>query len=217
VFERFKSLWSGAPRSQAVSEHRWVVVDVETSGLDPSSADLLAIAAIALHLDWATKKMTIALGDSFEVEICPPRASEKANVLLHGIGQQRQLQGVAPATGLEQFSQFVGNSPLLAFHANFDKTILLRASKLGGVPGIANQWLDLAHLCRVVHQNASARSLDEWMDELGVVCADRHKAAADTLAEAQVMLLLWPHVLGKCSSFAQVQMLAEQRRWLGRE
>jgi DNA polymerase-3 subunit epsilon len=35
-----------------VDERRWVVLDVETSGLDPRRDQLLAIAAIALQVDW---------------------------------------------------------------------------------------------------------------------------------------------------------------------
>ena len=44
---------------------RWVVLDVESSGLNPTADRLLAIAAIAVRTDGGQPR--IALGDSFEV------------------------------------------------------------------------------------------------------------------------------------------------------
>ena len=54
-------------RSEPVNETRWVVLDVETSGLDIHRDRLLAIAAIAIRVDWASKTLRVDLGDSFEV------------------------------------------------------------------------------------------------------------------------------------------------------
>ena len=51
--------------SAAANASRWVVVDVETSGLDMRRDRLRAIAAIALHVD-AQAAPRSALGDSFE-------------------------------------------------------------------------------------------------------------------------------------------------------
>ena len=48
-----------------IDENRWVVLDVESSGLDPKRDRLLAIAAIALHTEG--QRARIVLGDSFEV------------------------------------------------------------------------------------------------------------------------------------------------------
>ena len=45
-----------------VDKTRWVVLDVETSGLDPIRDQLLAIAAIAVQVDWAGRALAVDLG-----------------------------------------------------------------------------------------------------------------------------------------------------------
>jgi len=38
-------------RAPNINQNRWVVLDVETSGLDPRQDRLLAIAAVCIHLN----------------------------------------------------------------------------------------------------------------------------------------------------------------------
>lgn len=81
-------------RPRAADGARAVVLDVETSGLDPEHDDLLAIAAVGVERRGGG--VVIRPGDSFEVVLgrdtgAPP---DKANILLHGIGAGRS----APAS-----------------------------------------------------------------------------------------------------------------------
>jgi DNA polymerase-3 subunit epsilon len=195
---------------------RWVVLDVETSGLDAARDRLLAIAAVALQVDWPRKRLAIATADSFEVVLRQQEASGRDNILLHGIGVQRQLQGVAPRDALQAFRDFAGAAPLLAFHARFDQTLIGRyaQSELGAA--LPNEWLDIEHLCAVLHPHQHARSLDEWLSRFGIACMARHEAAADTWAESELLLRIWPQVAAECHSWAQLQRLARHHRWLGR-
>ena len=81
-----------------------------------------------MHLDAAGVR--IALNDSFEVVLRQPTsqtAPHKANILLHGIGVAAQRDGVEPAEAIDAFVRFAGRSPLLAFHAAFDRTLIERA------------------------------------------------------------------------------------------
>ncbi len=199
-----------------VETPRWVVLDVESSGLDPSTDRLLAIAAIAVRTDGPRPR--IALGDSFEVVLRHDApVADKRNILLHGIGLGAQRRGVDPAPALTGFVHYIGASPLLAFHAPFDRAMLLRACDAAAVPRPANPWLDLEPLAAVLYPQAKARSLDEWMARLQIRCAVRHQAAADALATAELLLKLWPAALretGGSAGFAAVQKLAAQRKWL---
>ena len=201
-----------------VDDTRWVVLDVESSGLNPKSDRLLAIAAIAVVNDGPHAR--IMLGDSFEVVLQQPSAvADKANILLHGIGVGAQKNGMAQEAALLAFERFIGNSPLIAFHAAFDQTLILRAFEavLGRQPG--NPWLDLEPLAAVLMPKVRARSLDEWMTELQISCAVRHQAAADTLATAELLQKLWPAAVREMQGkvrFATASRLAAQRNWMPR-
>lgn len=193
---------------------RWVVVDVETSGLDMHRDRLLAMAAIGVRVDWAERRIDVQLADSFEVVLRQEQASSRDNILLHGIGVQSQLAGIEPVAALRAFADFVGSDPLLAFHSAFDQTLIGRHCREHLGRALPNPWVDIEHLCAVTHEQVQARSLDEWMAHFSIQCPRRHQAAADTLAECELLLRIWPVLSRQCSSWRDVQRLAAQRRWL---
>jgi DNA polymerase III subunit epsilon len=214
VLERIKHLL--APRCP-VDEQRWVVLDVESSGLDARHDRLLAVAAIAVHR--APPRGRIEMGDSFEVLLAQPESAarpDKANILLHGIGVGAQMAGISPDQALQSLADFVGASPLVAFHAAFDRTLIDRACQAALGRMLPNPWLDLEPLAAVLYPQVRARSLDEWMDAFGIRCAVRHQAAADTLATAELLLKLLPALEAQApqTGFAGARRLAAQRRWL---
>jgi DNA polymerase-3 subunit epsilon len=202
----------------AADDSRWVVLDVEASGLDAERDRLLAIAAVGVHIH--PRRPHIRLADSFEVVLGQPRDTplDKANILLHGIGVGAQSAGVAPSPALSAFRHFVARSPLVAFHAAFDRTLIERSLEATGLPHMANPWLDLEPLAAVLHPQVKARALDDWMAHFGIRCAQRHQAAADTLATAELLLQLWPTLLNQVRKpgIRAVRALAGSRRWLAR-
>jgi DNA polymerase-3 subunit epsilon len=206
--------WLG--RNRAIDETRWVVLDVETSGLDARRDRLLAIAAIAVKVDWAAKRLAVMPGDSFEVVIRQEQVSDVDNILLHGIGAQRQRDGVPAAQALEALRAYAGSSPLLAFHAAFDRALIERYARAELGREWSPPWLDIEHLCALTHEGAAARTLDEWMAYFGIRCAVRHQAAADTLAECEVLLRVWPRIAAECASWRDVAKLAARQRWIAR-
>jgi DNA polymerase III subunit epsilon len=211
------SAWWRRGAATAADDARWVLLDVESSGLDPTRDRLLAIAAIALTRQAGAPRL--ALGDSFEVLLRQPDAPvDKANILVHGIGVGAQRDGAEPAQALAAFERWVGRSPLLGFHVAFDEALIQRAMRATLGRALANPWIDLADVARVVRPDVTGRSLDEWMDALGVRCAVRHQAAADTLATAELLLKLWPQVLAQRQGddWRALSRLAAQRRWLPR-
>lgn len=202
---------------QPVDDDRWVVLDVEASGLDPTCDRLLAIAAVGVHRH--AGRMRIALADSFEVVLRQPRerrAPDKSNILLHGIGVGAQDDGVEPRAALAAFTRFIARSPLLGFHVGFDRMLIERgfAAQQQRWPG--NPWLDLEPLAAVLHPQVNAHALDEWMAHFHIRCAKRHQAAADALATAELLLHLWPQLKAqaRAADFRATQTLAAQRRWL---
>jgi DNA polymerase-3 subunit epsilon len=209
-----KAWWSAArPAPPPQGEVRWVMVDVETSGLDAHHDRLLAIAAVAMRVDTA-RRLEIVLADSFEVVLQQETVSDRDNILLHGIGQQRQREGMAPDQALSAFARFVGEAPLLAFHSAFDRTLIDRYGQRHLGQRLRNPWLDVADLCAVTHEAVRARSLDDWMAHFGIVCAARHQASADALATAELMLRLWPRLVAEGGGWSDLVRLAAQRRWL---
>jgi DNA polymerase-3 subunit epsilon len=202
-------------RRQAVDPQRWVVLDVESTGLDPNRDRLLAIAAVALRLGEGTPR--IAAGDSFEVLLRQAETRvDRANILLHGIGVGAQAAGTEPREALEGFERWVGAAPLLGFHVGFDEALIQRTMKAVLGRKLRNAWLDLAPIAEVLEPRTPCKSLDDWMAHFGIHCAQRHQAAADTWATAELLQKLWPRARAQVNrpDFAALEKIAAQRRWL---
>lgn len=210
----------GRARPGGGSAARWVVLDVESSGLDSRQDRLLAIAALGVHRQG--RSLALVPADSFEVVLrqeATAEAPDRANILLHGIGVGAQRAGQDRRAALAAFGAFVGDSPLVAFHAAFDRAMIERACGLEALALPGNPWLDLEPLAAVLMPQVAARSLDEWLDALGIACAARHEAAADTWATAELLQRLWPRLvqeLGEAPGYAATSKLAAMRRWLPR-
>lgn len=202
-------------RRRSVDARRWVVLDVESSGLDPKRDRLLAIAAVTLHVDGAAPG--IVPGDSFEVLLRQPDVVvDRANILLHGIGVGAQAAGTEPVEALAAFERWAGESPLLGFHVAFDEALIQRDMRAVLGRKLPNPWLDIAPIAEVLRPGTGCKSLDDWMALLDIRCAQRHQAAADTWATAELLQKLWPlaRSQAKVLDFAAFERIAAQRRWL---
>ncbi len=189
---------------------RMVVVDVETSGLDPRRDRLLSIGAIVV-IDGLVR-----LEQSFEVILQQNKASPEQNILIHGIGGSAQLDGCEPAAALIAFLMFVRKDPLLAYQADFDRIVIQRAtSSVLGIT-LSNLWLDLALLAPALDPpNAISETLDEWLSVYDIENYSRHDALADALSTAELFLALLgrAHAIRTC---ADLDRLQKDSRWLKR-
>ncbi len=168
--------WFSRRAATAADDGRWVVLDVESSGLDPKRDRLLAIAAVAVRRD-DDGAPRVALADSFEVVLRQPEvAVDKANILVHGIGVGAQRQGVEPAQALAAFEQWAGSAPLFGFHVAFDEALIQRAMRAALGRSLPNAWIDLADVAQVVRPDVPARSTSGWRPWASAArCATRRR------------------------------------------
>ncbi len=193
---------------------RWVVVDLETSGLMKQTDEVLSIGAVAL------RNGVIQLDDAFEITLKPKNLSTKENILVHGIGRRVQRNGLDPASACRDFLDYVGQSPLIAFHAAFDQGFLARAMKvyLGMTSNL--QWLDVAEIAKALHPEVNAKALDDWLEHFSIESDQRHNALNDAFVTAMLLqkIVGRSKELGKdakrFSDFRRLQSLASASRWL---
>ncbi|MDD5389511.1 MAG: 3'-5' exonuclease [Gallionellaceae bacterium] len=210
--------WQALPAPDLNDPHtasRYVVVDVETSGLNLVKDRLIAIGAVAVSAG------SIHLIDSMEIILQQDRISTRDNILIHGIGGTAQAEGVPPVEALLTFLEYLGKSPLVAFHVAFDKTMIDRALKTFLGLKVNHPWVDLAYLAPALYPDLarSHRSLDQWMGHFGISNYARHSALADALSTAELMLSLRDRMSAKhIENFKMMRDLEKAQRmvnWTG--
>jgi DNA polymerase-3 subunit epsilon len=204
--------WLGSYRA-AAPLGRWVVVDTETSGLDPGRDRLLAIGAVAVDDDG------ILLGDSFETVVRGAPSGDAANIVVHGIGHGTQATGTPARDALAAFREWAADAPRVGFHTDFDRAVLRVAFAGAGLPADDRPWLDLAPLAGALVPEAyryGGRSLDDWLAAFGIECTIRHNAASDALATAELLLRLRAIAAKQGThGFAALVKAARAQKWLG--
>lgn len=196
-------------RIRRIAALRWVVVDVETSGLDQRADALLAIGAVAV------RERRVIVADSFETVMRQQSASTRSNILVHGIGEQAQREGVEPREAIRAFLDYAGPAPLVGFHASFDRAFLARSARFHLGLTLNADWLDLAALAPALHPGVRARALDEWLDHFGLSVTQRHDASADAFATAALFLRLLAQQPPAARDFRSLQRLALAQRFAG--
>jgi DNA polymerase-3 subunit epsilon len=194
-----------------LADMRWVVVDVETGGLDATKDPLLSVGAVAIEVG------RIALGHSFEAGLRQAHSTDAANILIHGISGTEQRAGQAPHAALLDWLEFAQGAPRVAFHAAFDQTVLQREVRAQLGLSLKTPWFDAAVIAPLLFPAAArqCRHLDDWLAHFGIAVYARHGALADAYATAELWLVLLAAAQREHIATAhQLQMLARARRWL---
>jgi len=197
----------------SLASQRWLVVDVETTGLDLRHDRLLAIGAVLVE------GSSIRFDQSFEVVLRQATASRTDNILIHRIAGSEQLEGVDAATALGAFLDFSENLPCVAFHAAFDETMLKRANEEHLGIDFSPRFIDLALLAPALFPDApgSFRSLDDWVEYFAITISARHRAVADAVGTAQLLQVLLSRAIAQEYHSADALFkLARGQNWLAR-
>jgi DNA polymerase-3 subunit epsilon len=170
----------------ALADASFVVVDVESSGLDARRDRLLAIGACRLA------GLRLQVGAGFERILFQEEVSSKANILVHGIAPGEQAAGLPREQALMDFLEYAGRHVLVAYHAPFDRTMLDRATRAHLGVRLPNPWIDLAYLAPALFPEARLprASLDDWFQYFGIQVRARHRAVDDVLATGELFLLV---------------------------
>ena len=181
--------WRARPRvpeATALAATRFVVLDVETTGLNPRRDRLLSIGAVPVE------RLRLVPGGTFTVLLQNEAPSTRENIVVHGLTPARQAAGEPRAQALGRFLEFLGKAPCVAFHADFDRAVLERAlhEELG--VRLPNPWLDLAALAPALVPQArlAQATLDDWLAHFRIPVHARHDAVHDAYAAAELLLLL---------------------------
>ena len=181
-------------QDDSIYDCRFIVFDTETTGLNVRKDNVISIGAIAID------NLEICVTDSMEICIQRDRTGDKNSVVIHQILSKETQDGCNEIQALEQFLDFIGNSVLVAHHANFDVQMMSRILKKHyGFP-LFNKYIDTLELARRIDMGKVAPSykffvpqeysLDNLCKRFKIPIKGRHTAAGDAMATARLLQIL---------------------------
>jgi DNA polymerase-3 subunit epsilon len=174
----------------AIDRVRFVVLDSETTGLNPATDRLVTIGAVAVL------NREIVHGDSFDALLRMDRNTEAVTV--HGVTRDESRKGVEEAPALERFLDYLGDGVIVGHHIGHDIATFDAAYGRHWGFQLANRSLDTMDLTLHLERDGAFAdrppirhfTLDALCEWFGVIPHDRHTASGDAFITAQVFLRL---------------------------
>jgi DNA polymerase III subunit epsilon len=183
----FETTWpAGAP----LDGIRFVVLDTETTGLDPRRDRLITIGAVAVQ------DGEIRLDDSFEALL--KLAYNSSSVTIHGITFDEAPGGLEEPEALASFLEYLRDGVIVGHHIGHDIQMLDMACERNFGFTLRNRSLDTMDITLFVEKLGALKgkalpagfTLDALCEYFGVVPHDRHTAGGDAFITAQILLRL---------------------------
>lgn len=178
------------PGIRAIDQLNFVVLDTETTGLNPAQDFILSFGAIKIS------RMTIQVSTAVEWYPVSPK-NGKATAAIHGLLESKtpiEITDFVP-----DLLSYLGNSILVGHHLGFDLEMLLKTCKPFGLETFPNPCIDTMNLSIRLEQGPKADlnqfkqeeyCLDSLCNRYGIPKDDRHTAGGDAFLTAQLFLKL---------------------------
>ncbi len=159
-----------------------VVVDIETTGLEPAASEIIEVAALKVERG--------EIADVFSSLIRIDRALPAEIVNLTGITDEMLVEGRDKSEVFNQFLSFVRDLPLVAHNAEFDIPFLNHhlGLTLGAV--LPNQSICTLKLARKVVPGLPSYRLGKLADHFAIQASVAHRAHGDVETTYQRWLKL---------------------------
>jgi ATP-dependent DNA helicase DinG len=161
---------------------RMIALDLETTGLDPASDEIIEIGAVALDNG--------VIGRTFQTLINPGMPIPELVVNLTGISDEDVRDAPPVGDVLQALADFVGDAPLIAHNATFDRAFLHRQDVLLG-----NAFFDTLAIADILLPQVERLNLGALTHTFEVDLKGSHRALADATATARLYWLFWQHAL----------------------
>ncbi len=166
-----------------IASAEFVVVDLETTGLDVNGASILEIGAIRIS--------QLRIVDRFETLLRPPGKLPRAIVALTGIHDAMVAEAPTERRALRSFARWLDRTPtapFVAHNASFDHRFVSRALDSCGLPPYRGAVLCTRKLARRLIPELGRYNLDQLCAHFGVANRARHRALGDAEATARALL-----------------------------
>lgn len=149
----------------------YVVLDLETTGLDKRKDGIIEVAAIRVENGAITEKMETLVRCDVMI---PPDI-----VQITGITEELMKSGKETEDVLEELSEFAEGLPFVCHNASFDKEFLSEAFRRVHIEALDNRFIDTLKLAQLMIPDLGSYKLSSLAEYLNVSSVQHHRAMAD--------------------------------------
>jgi len=161
----------------------YVIVDLETTGLNPEVDEIIEIGAI--------KMIGYEKADIFQAFISNNKPIPHNVSRLTGIDEQMIHEAGKPISEvLAKFSEFISDLHVVGHNIDFDKRFLLNSYAKCGYNVITNRYVDTLSLSRRLIKGVESYKLNSLAKHLGIECSRSHRSISDCEATGQLYIKL---------------------------
>lgn len=173
----------------------FVVVDVETTGLDPKTDRIIEVSAIRMDRVGLSHKETDEFTRLVKIDGPIPQAA----VAIHGITDDMLAKrGVAIEDALSMLQTTIGDLPVVAYNAKFDQALINAEARRCGMRPLIKRPICALKMARIAWRGRSSYKLGAVAQSVGHSDKGLHRAAEDCRAACAVYLNAAPVVMGRC-------------------
>jgi len=185
--QSFERTWTD---ETPLEEIRFVILDSETTGLNPRVDRLITVGAVAVQ------NGEIRLDDAFDALI---KVDENTSaVTVHGVTRDQSRAGRDEADVLAAFLEYLGDGVIVGHHIDHDIITFDSACERRWGFRLSNRSLDTMDLTLHLEKDGAFAgrppirryTLDALCEMFGVLPHDRHTASGDAFITGQVFLRL---------------------------
>lgn len=175
---------------------RWVVVDLETTGLSAAKGDrIVEIGAVEVVGD--------QIVGEYATLIDPERSIPYYAQRVHGISDSMVRGAPRFAEALPGFLAFCGESALISHNASFDRGFLDFQARLVMEAPLQHAHLDTLRAARMLLPKLGTHKLDALAQHLGIRLSNHHRALGDARATAEIWIKLEKMAAEQSTSLAR--------------
>lgn len=156
----------------------YVVVDIETTGLDPEADEIVEIGAL--------KVVDGVVQESMSQIVRCQKGVPHSITRLTGISQEEVDEGCDLESAMEGFLRFIRLNPLVMHNATFDMGFIDAALEQLEIESLENQCIDTYAIARSLDLGLKRFRLDDMCQFFGVEHGDLHRALPDCFATNDV-------------------------------
>lgn len=166
-----------------------VVLDTETTGLDPKKDEILSIGAVII------RDNKIVMHRSFERFLKPSAGISQESIKIHHIRECDLAHAVEAEVAIRELLDFIENRPIAGYYIGFDHQIVSQYTKRYiGIP-LPNETIELSSMYYRRYRKSSSYEFvdlkfDAIMNALHLPFLGKHDALNDAVMSAMIYLKL---------------------------